>query len=526
MVDLINMTSLSFEFGLKQCRYVVILVSLFLASICNAEARAFKVSSAIELQEALLAATGGDQIFLAAGNYGALKLNGKKNSAFNFIQPIEILAGNFAQKPVFTELDIIKVSNLKLNGLIFDYAFSSADPPALRAASIRDSQFIALVNCIFDGDVAKDTGTFADGYGTGIGLGVTDSKSIKLEGNLFKTWLRGAVFKSVSGLIVKNNEVTAIRSDGFDFVEITNGQIEGNHIHDFNKAPDSKDHRDMIQFWTKGTQIPSSNIVIRNNFLDAGTGSSTQSIFMRNEAVDVGGGGPGMFYRNIRIEGNLIRNAHLNGIAVGETKKLAILRNTLLQAKSETEGGKVSVPSVLVAESSIDVSVEGNLVARLGHIFDTPPIGWTVSHNIVAQRKNAVAAGYYGKIFVNALADKTMNRGDLAILPESELAGMAVGSPLNTFNATPELPVGLILNTEGDGGVLHQKITLSQAYGPLGPIDMSASTVSWKFGDGTTGSGRSAKHEYRAAGKYNVTALLSLPNQKPIICERTILVGY
>ena len=114
---------------------------------------------------------------------------------------------------------------------------------------------------------------------------VSDATNITIANNEFFNWYRAAVFSNVDDLNVTNNDVHSIRSDGFDFIEVNDVLIQGNYIHDFVANLESGDHADMIQFWTSGTDSPSTNIVIRGNVLDSGAGDWTQSIFMRNEVV-------------------------------------------------------------------------------------------------------------------------------------------------------------------------------------------------------------------------------------------------
>ena len=116
-----------------------------------------------------------------------------------------------------------------------------------------------------------------------------------------------------------------------NFAQVERVRIEANHIHDFNRVLESPDHADMIQFWTNGTTSPSSDITIRGNILNSGAGWFTQSIFMRNELVDSGKAEAEMFYRNVIIEDNVIINAHLHGISVGETAGLKIANNTVIR---------------------------------------------------------------------------------------------------------------------------------------------------------------------------------------------------
>jgi hypothetical protein len=491
-----------------------------------AQAKDFPVSTPDEVSQALSAAQGGDRIVLAPGLYRVLSIKGQKDVGLGFASPVIVTSQNAGDKAVIAKLELVDASNLTFDGLRFDYTYSAGDKVNYQPFSVVRSRDVSFANSVFDGDVAVGTGTPDDGFGTGKGLNISNSKAIVVENNIFFNWHRAAVFGYVEDLTVKANEVTSVRSDGFDFAAITTALIEGNHMHDFRIAANTGDHWDMIQFWTNKTNIPSTNITIRNNFLDSGTGAGTQSIFMRNEEVDNGRMGDEMLYQNILIEGNLIRNAHLNAIVVGEGKSIQITRNTLLQSMTVAEGGKVSVPSIRVALPATDVEISNNIYPKTPKLFAKPPAGWTISGNVEAQRDDSGGANYYGRNFVDALSYKTKMISDLALLPDSAWAGKSVGSPLSDFDTTPDKPMAFFTHSRGDDGILQQDFQVPGAYGPSGQLDVSVAKVSWSFGDGETGTGQRISHTYQTAGSYTVTATVKLPDMDAIVCERTIVVGF
>ena len=235
------------------------------------------------------------------------------------------------------------------------------------------------------------------------------------------------MFVNVDDLKVTNNDVHSIRSDGFNFIEVNDVLIKGNYIHDFDANLASGDHADMIQFWTSGTDTPSTNIVIRGNVLDSGAGDWTQSIFMRNEVVDLGQAGKAMFYRNILIEDNLIYNGHAHGITVGETDGLTIRNNTVLQNKASVNNDSVYIPGIFSADASTNVSVIDNITSKLS-VHSTQ--NTVVENNLIVQRTDPNGANYVGNLFVNALADGSATPADLKALPGGLIEQMGVGSSL------------------------------------------------------------------------------------------------
>ena len=86
---------------------------------------------------------------------------------------------------------------------------------------------------------------------------------------------------------------------------------------------------------------------------------------MRNEMVDTGGAGDEMFYRNITIEDNVIYNAQVHGITVGETHGLTIKNNTILRNQASGDDKLVHVPRIY-CQRKIDRGGGGKQYHRTG----------------------------------------------------------------------------------------------------------------------------------------------------------------
>lgn len=342
----------------------------------------------------------------------------------------------------FTSMTLSGVQNLTIDNVIFDYTYASTDlvwiAPFALGNGTGQLKNITIRNSGFDGDEASGTGNAAeDGFGFAKGLAVDGRSStgaratgIVIENNTFHRWHRAALFGSVDGLTVRNNEVYDVRSDGFDFAAVQNTVIEGNYMHDFRQSATSLDHMDMIQFWTNGTTWPNVNITIRGNWLMAQDGDWTQSIFMRNEEVDNGRAGSEMFYRNVLIENNVIHNAHLHGITLGEVDGVVVQNNTLLNnidAGNPTAPlSSVHIPNISMKATSLNVNVTKNVIA--GGKPKTQPAGF--SDNLYVQQSYPTQAHYYNAYFANALAQGAVRKADLTVLPGSLVDTGNYGSPL------------------------------------------------------------------------------------------------
>jgi nitrous oxidase accessory protein NosD len=500
------------------CVPAVLLLTLY--TTIEARAAEINVSGIAGFRAALVAAKPGDILRLAPGEYGDLALNGDDTPELKFSGKVTITAKDPNRKPRFQRTALTSVSNITLSDVLIDYEYQPETEPKFRYITITNSNNVTIRDSIIDGDNTRDTQTVADGYGTGIALGVNNSSGVTIQNNKIFTWHRGAVFARSHDITVADNDFYDLRSDGIDFAGVTNVVVSGNHFHDFRRSPESKDHPDMIQFWTRGTNLQTVNVTISDNYLDAGKGDATQSIFMRNEEVDTGRAGLEMYYKNVRIEGNLIRNGHLHGITLGEVDGLTIANNTLMQNVSFKVGGKISVPLINISKRAQNVTVKNNIFPRQSQSLKVAPASWNISSNFVAQRDIPTRPDYYDNIFLNARETGEVSLSDLMLRPESEPAKAKAGSPLTAFTEKPKQAVAIIDGRKASASGDKVMLKVSGAYGPSGPIDMSKAEISWDFGDNSSATGREVEHTYAALGQYNVQVTLKIPDGSKIMGRR------
>jgi hypothetical protein len=482
------------------------------------------VSNAAQLLSAMASAKGGETIMMKPGDYGNLSLTAGKNFLAHYTSQVTITSADPANAAVLKGLNLQGVTNLKFDHVKFDYKATAADTISTSPFKLTKCANVSITNSEFDGAKATNLGAPYDGYGTGKGLVVSGSTNIAVTGNNFHDFHRGAVFERSSNLTVSANELRAMSSDGLDFAQVKNVLIQGNSIHDFSRSVDSPDHPDMIQFHTKDTTAASSNIKIVDNFLNVGNGSFTQSIFMRNEAVDTGVAGATLFYKDVVIANNVIRNSHVNAIYVGETNNLKIDNNTLLQSKSFAEGGAVSVPSISVADRSTTVIVTDNVTPRLEPSLLVNHATWLIKNNVIVQRDDPSAPNYAGKLFSDALDNTNVTIADLQALNGSLVTAQHAGANLQPLLTGTQL-AGYIVESEVAGtGHTRHVFDASHVYNALGAVDTKGATVKWDFGDGKTGTGLIASHAYAAAGNYNAIATITLANGKSVTVDKTFHV--
>ena len=369
---------------------------------------------------ALASAQGGDRIELAPGNYGDVDIVG------NFAADVTIVSADPLSPAVFSGMDLVG-SHIVLDAIRFDYQPSnpSAEFQSVSPFDIDNSSFITIRNSVFAG------GAVIDGqYGAGQGLVVRNSDHIVIEYNEFSYWYKALGIHSVTDAVVRGNDMHSLNNDGIIMSGVDGLLIEGNWIHDFFTAP-GQGHNDMIQMNSYVGAPTSQNIIIRDNFLDAGDGRSTQSIFMRNEQVDLGQASfEQSAYRNILIEDNVIYNAHLNAIYVGETDGLVIRNNTILHDTYITDGPDWG-PIIRLPATYLNVTVENNIVYGDGD-----------GSNFGTQDTDPNGANYYGDLFVNPLGAEAPSLADLRAVSGGVIETGGFGAEMTRSDIDITLEVG------------------------------------------------------------------------------------
>ena len=416
---------------------MLIVVTVFLQSVAHGSEPTpdiIDISTPPELLQVLAKAKGGETLRLAPGQYGELRL---RENVGPFTSPVTIVSADANRRAVFNAVNLQGVSNLNFVDLTFDYVAKYAASLSGSPFKVMASANITFQNVVFDGDLAKGVNAVEDGYGTGRGLILGNSNSITVQNCLFRNWHRAAAFGTTRNLKLLGNEVVSSSSDGFNFTQVQDVLIDGNHFHDFNRAPGSSAHPDMIQFWTtssKPNPLPTKNVIIINNILDIGAGSSAQAIFMRNERVDKGLSGFELFYRNIVISNNVIATRHQNGIIVGEADGVVIDRNTMIQKAGAKSDKEIPVPTIGVSKNAVNVKVTNNISSGINISFavmSNPPKGWAVKNNKVVQAKNKNLPGFVSSILVNPLVSTTASRADFMVIPGHSIEGQHIGATLD-----------------------------------------------------------------------------------------------
>jgi hypothetical protein len=459
---------------------------------------------------------------LAGGNYGKFSLDSHYQSYTHFSGMVTIKSASSSNPAVFTGMTLNNVSNLTFDSVKFSYTAASGANVEACPFQAQGSSNISFHNSVFAGSLATGVSTEADGLGTGVGLRVITSSNVTVDSNSFVNWWRGANFGGDSGITFTNNDMHGARDDEVDFSGVQQVLIQGNYLHDHGTTYADLDHPDMIQFWTAGTASPTSSVVIDSNYIDSGSGQWSQSIFLGNELVTSGAAGQSMYYQNITITNNVIHNAHENAIYVAYANGLNIDNNTLLYNAASGQYGQVSIPSISLPAGSENVLVDNNITPAM---YLPSNSGWQIQNNLIVQSADPFLPNYVGDLFVDPFAGGASTLAGLRAVPGGLIDQLGVGSKLTHFNTAPSSLDGYIVAKEGTQlSLLKETLDASHIYGPKGAVSTSGATVSWNFGDGTTGSGLTPTHAYQQLGTYDVTATVHLSTGQSINLTKVIKV--
>ncbi len=369
------------------------------------------IRNASELSTALKNASGGEVFTLEGGNYGALKITK------NFRKPVTIRSANPGSPACFTELRLQGAGKVELDGLFFDYEYSSGDKDSTSRFTIYSSRDVIISNSLFDGG-------YRSGVGHGRGLRLKDNVSITLSGNTFRKWWKGLTGGHSNDITIRGNTFYDIRSDGMAMGAVDGLVIEGNHLHNFRGARGGKDHRDMLQIM-RASNRRSTNIVIRNNIFDMGAGDYAQTIWMGGDGKNLGD--PLVRHQNVLIENNVIYNAHAHGISIHGADNLSIRQNSVIRVRREKDGG-VTIPRISVSPDSTSVVIEKNAVSKISGYKNQRD--WVILDNAAIQDVSRGAPGFYDSEFIYYATGSANGRHEYGVRPGSQIDRLNAGSTL------------------------------------------------------------------------------------------------
>ena len=242
------------------------------------------VSTTSALVAAIKASQPGDTVLLTGGNYSFMSISG-----VNFGTDVTIASQDPANPAKITGFSINYSSGLAFQ----DIEFISSPANGANPLSVFGSQDIhfdrVYVHGSLDGNPGNDSG----------GILVRSSSNVSITNSEFEQLYWGVNHVSADNLTISGNTFHDLRMDGVRGVGSSFVTIDSNSFTDF--YPLAGDHADAIQFWTAGSTVAATDIVISNNIIARGGGAYVQGVFMRDELNT-------LHYDRVTITGNLIEN--------------------------------------------------------------------------------------------------------------------------------------------------------------------------------------------------------------------------
>lgn len=384
-------------------------------------------SSPANLEQAIEAARTsptGLIIELAPGTYDSVEIYDLETSVM--LRPADP-----NDRPTLLDVVVERSSNVTLQNLVLDFRFD----PMNQKLSTNAFRFVASRNIVLDGieadgDLLRETGTEGDGYPAGRGIVFRDVHNVELRDSVVRGFWLGVRIQNSSGVTLRNNRIYGMRKDHVALTEVQDILITENHFGAYNRSRSFRDHPDMIQMWSKNTTERSERVSVIGNVFNSGRGPWSQTIWFRNEEVDKNNGGRALFYRDIRIEDNVIINAHRNAIYVGESEGVTIRNNTLIRnfiSQQKDASDALASPRIRVAEDSTGVVIERNVAHGLQR---TIPRAWLVRDNVVIHATNHRGALPYRSVFQNGVAPDPEDIASYYYKPGGPLHRAGLGSSL------------------------------------------------------------------------------------------------
>lgn len=376
-----------------------------------------EVSNSSELADALSGDVAGYVIKLSGGGYDLTLRD------LNFSENVTITSADPNNPAHFESLELHTSSNITFDNLEFSSYDTASGSWGESLFKVRDSSNIEISNSTF-GNSARPN-ALNEGF---TGLAIARSTEVTLSNNEFFNLSNGAGIGSSSNLTIIGNEFHDIRADGFTFNSVQDVLIEGNSFTDFFHQPG--DHSDYIQFWTPSGKAANENIIIRDNIMTQGEGTSTQGIFMTS------GDSP---TKNVLIENNIIYQSGFHGITVSGGEDIQVLNNTVV-SPPDTDTGH----TVWIRLSNSDGVIEGNIANSVVIAGDS---NVTESNNIRAKIDAETGVYSYDDVFVNTLARYSDQPGDFIVSDNFDMGAdtdvflykdtnFAGSSAANTINGT------------------------------------------------------------------------------------------
>lgn len=243
-----------------------------------------EVHSVAELNVAIAAATGGETILLAAGDYGRISLRDVDLTT----SPIKIASVDSANPATVSELFLNNV-----HGVTFSDLTIGDDQSGISATQISKSSDVFFSNILFDSPTAEKYS---------VGMLIKNSENVTIANSDFDGFGQALLSRDVSGLTVFENSFSNIARDALSFTDSEQVSLIGNVIGDLS----ADRNQTMIRFDGTKNSEALSDFVIVGNTLEADGLDGVRGITFRAENDEL--------FQNIRVQENLFITSPLYAV--------------------------------------------------------------------------------------------------------------------------------------------------------------------------------------------------------------------
>jgi hypothetical protein len=296
----------------------------------------FSAATLDQLYTAMVGASPGDAIEMAAGSYGL------------FYGPVTVHASPYVTiRPAAGATVIFDDFGIGGGGYIIDGVEFARSTPTQYCVSIG-GHHITIQNCLFH--------TAGDAVYAGSGISARNTHDILIQNNEFRYLGAAAGVLNVDNFQAIGNNVHNIGTDGFLLLGTRNSAVKTNTFHTWDNTGGG--HPDAIQFANDGNEgtpdpIPTESLLIQGNVIERGGGDQYQGIF-------------GEDGHDVTIMGNALMGTAGNGIALARVRN-AVIHHNFLQAAAESG---LTGTDILIRQECDVVTITDNTVAADTNGYD------------------------------------------------------------------------------------------------------------------------------------------------------------
>ena len=294
-------------------------------------------TDAATLAAALKAANGGDRVFAAPGEYGALTLVSRQ-----FSPAVTISAADMLSPPMFSSITLHDVSGLNLTNVKVEFGAANA-PLTTYAVEINRGADIKISNAEI---LSAANGVAGD---DAYGVFIRNSAGVRIENSVVHDVYRGVAALASDDVTIAGNSITRVGSDGIIAGGVLRMTIASNYFADFDIIDPKLHHPDAIQIWSRNSARANSNVTVRGNLIRRGNGDPSQGIFVNTPETETAG---------LLIEENVVEQSMGQGIFVLNAVNAIIRKNTVLPVDY-----RVDAPGLEIRSPSRNITVSGNIAS-------------------------------------------------------------------------------------------------------------------------------------------------------------------